>query len=264
MLLATALAATAVAALATPQAVSAVGYLTPSAVQVRVGDSVTLTTDLCASGATVTALRMAVQDARSKGLAPYMPIDPVAAGLTQTAAGVTFSVTSATAYTELRFQLDCSDGTQAVSGEPVRVFPPAPEFWWNYNNYGPVFTATPGFVFSLGAFVMDCPDGAATHLDFTASGAATPFIAMDGTVDGTTVLFDLDLPADMADGVYTAAVTCQGVGGPITQSVPVTVGAGTTPATGSSPLIAAWAAIVLAAGLALRRVGRRPAAAHGH
>ena len=68
----------------------------------------------------------------------------------------------------------------------------------------------------------------------------------------------------MPQGVYTAAVTCRGAGGSITQSVPVTVGADTTPATGGSPLIAAWAAMTLTAGLALRRMGRRPAAAHGH
>lgn len=264
MLVTGAVVATVLTTLVIPTPASAVGYLTPSASQVRVGGAVTLATDLCASGDTVTALRMAVQDARAKGLAPYMPIDPVAAGLTQTAGGTTFTVTATTAYTELRFQLDCSDGSQAISGEPVRVFPPAPEFWWNYNNYGPVFTATPGFVFSLGAFVMDCPDGAATHLVFTGPGATTPLIAMDGTVDGTTVLFDLDLPADMPQGVYTAAVTCRGAGGSITQSVPVTVGADTTPATGGSPLIAAWAAMTLTAGLALRRMGRRPAAAHGH
>ena len=87
----------------------------------------------------------------AKGLPPFTPLDLTAIGLAQTANGASFHVTADETRTTLNFRLSCSDGTEAETALGVEVHPTYGELWWAYNNYEPVFTATPGFLFFLGA-----------------------------------------------------------------------------------------------------------------
>ena len=227
------------------------GELTPSARQVRVGDSVTVSTDLCPTGQTVTAVHQQTLHPMAKGLPPFTPLDLTAIGLAQTANGASFHVTADETRTTLNFRLSCSDGTEAETALGVEVHPTYGELWWAYNNYEPVFTATPGFLFFLGAHTMDCRPGSGAKGTLTAPGAFAPALSLEEVVgDDGTIVFDMMIPADLPGGTYSASITCTTTtGATLTDTTPVTVAGVSMPPTGNATTPLLVAVTLLALGL---------------
>jgi hypothetical protein len=242
-------------------AASVPGPLTGAPAQVRVGDTIDVSGDICPTGLTVTAVRQQTIPSFTKAYQPWLRLDMTAIGLAQTASGVSFHVTAGTARTSLNFQVDCSDSTTSESQAPVAVFPPVGEFWWHaaYDK----FVETEGFPFLLTLSTLDCEPGSTATGSLTAPGAHTPFLTSTAIISATGGLeFTMDLPTPMIQGNYTATVTCRtALGRNITNSTPVLVlgTGGRFPATGSGPLLPLVAAALLVAGATLRRSVRRPA-----
>lgn len=246
----------------TSHAEYAKGVLTPSARQVRVGDTVTVTTDLCPTGQTVMTVQQQTVHPMAKGLPPFAPLDLTAIGLAQTANGTSFHITADEARTTLNFSLSCSDGTEAETAFGVEVHPPYGDLWWAYNNYEPLFTATPGFVFFLGAHTMDCRPGSGATGTLTAPSASSPALSLGAVVgDDGTIVFDMMIPANLPGGTYTGSITCTTTtGATLTDTTPVTVAGGAMPPTGNATTPLLVAMTLLALGLLALVAAQRPTA----
>ena len=241
--------------------------IVPSATMVRVGATIDFRGEFCAVGATVTSITSRAVPARAKGLPPFMPLDPVAAGLAQDATGFGFHVVASQEYTAVEVQVECSDGTTGATTAGVEVFPAA-GFLWAFNNYDPYFTATQGYLFGYGAGVIDCVAGGKATATITPPSSTTAIVTLDGTVGPDRhVVFDIDVPATWASGVYTGTIVCATASGTVRDSQPIYVGVqpgdgatgvpGTGAASGTTALLAL--AFLLVGSAMTFAVRRRPA-----
>lgn len=237
--------------------------LTASPTMVRVGDVITVTGDACPTPNTITNVRMQVMpEWFPKGTPPFMPMDLSAINLTQTASGVTFQFTADEALTSRFFEVDCSDGSTTFTTVGAAIMPPVGQFWWGWNSYGK-FGAEPGFLFPFGARTMDCAAGATAEAWIVAPNGQTVIGPLTTTVDSLgRMIFDIQIPSSFAAGTYTGTIRCAGPNGPITNSVPISMGGSAgpnppvMPPTGSS--IPWWpAALLTMTGTCLLIVSRR-------
>ena len=222
---------------------------------VHAGDLITVTGDACPSSQVTHVLQQTLGPNFAKGVPPFVPLDPQAVDLSETAQGVSFEVTAATPRTTLSFRVDCGDGTSAITASPVTVQPPAGELWWTYNAIDQ-FVAAPGNQLWFTARTWECPAGSAaagliaTSTEAVVVGPLSTTVGSDGVIE-----FDIVLPASTQPGTYTGTISCNGPAGTLTNSVQIlVVGTGAEmPAVGGPSAVLAWlAACLIVIGLVLR------------
>jgi hypothetical protein len=265
----------AAAAWQVPAAHAAGETLAPDTTAVHVGETLLLTANFCATGATVDALEVTVAEGGPSGPATTAALDPGI--VTQTADGFTFVFTTAVERSAVWFSATCSDaGTASSSATPVLVYPPVGVLWWLDSGVG--FGTEQGGNATVTATSLDCIAGSTATAELVVVG--TTITTASAAVSGVNLQFDVHVPAWVTPGTHEVLVTCEAsAGGQIADRTGFTVfpgadtgngggtgtgtgtGGGTTgaiPITGPSLQLGLGTVLVLA-GLALVWFSRQPA-----
>jgi hypothetical protein len=261
----------AAAAWQVPAAHAAGETLTPDITAVHVGETLLLTANFCATGATVDALEVTVADGGPSGPATTTALDPGI--VTQTADGFTFLYATAVDRSAVWFAATCSDAaTASSSATPVLVYPPVGVLWWLDSGVG--FGTEQGGNATVTATSLDCISGSTATAELVVTG--TTITTASAAVSGVNLQFDVHVPAWVTPGAHEVLVTCEAsAGGQIADRTAFTVfpgadtgngggtgtGGGTTgaiPVTGPS-LQLGLGTVLLLAGLALVWFSRQSA-----
>ncbi len=211
-LLVAALAATATAT-ATARNVAAVGdeglTITPSAV--HIGDPVQVSGQFCATGRTVSDVRVWHWYPNTKLPPIEIPVSVSSLVIAQTANGFSFPYVAQEAEVGVGIQVTCDDATVGGSlNERVRVFGPYGRQWF-LMPYG-VLQAVPGSTVSVVVRSIDCVEGSVAtavlgkHINLPAGSAQT-------TVTNGVMEFSIDVFKSAVPAVSDLVVECPSVRG---------------------------------------------------